>query len=64
MQRPLWERKELKLPQERKKKRQQLKAKMQRRKGKNKFIFKPFTLIFLKLTCEFVSVEANDVLFK
>lgn len=38
MQKPPWERRGLKLPQERKKKRHRLKAKMQRRKGKNKFV--------------------------
>lgn len=37
MQRPLWERRGLKLRQERKKRRHQSKAKMQKRKGKNKF---------------------------
>ena len=53
MQRPPWEKKELKLLLERKRKMHQFKAKMQRRKGKNRFLFQVFpqhwlTLVILK----------------
>lgn len=56
MQRPPWERRGLKLPQERKKRRHLLKAKMQRKKGKNKFAYHVFITTESRV-CELPSVN-------
>lgn len=64
MQRPHWEKRGLRLPRERKKKKPQLKAKMQRRKGKNKFVWlflSQFNVIVFIETCMWMNPDEDNI---